>query len=222
MIDKALQIVAPHHCYGCGSKQALLCDNCKYDITSNQFYGCIGCGRPAPDGICTRCQSGFSRAWCIGERSGELEALINGYKFERKKASSVVCVDLLQLVLPELPRDICIVPVPTIRRHIRQRGYDHTALVAKGLAKRRSLTYRQALRRITSSVQLGATRAQRIEQAKQAFECTTSLAEQTVLLVDDVTTTGATLEYAATELRKAGAKDVWAAVIARQPLEKHV
>ncbi|HCR56111.1 TPA: hypothetical protein DIV49_03995, partial [Candidatus Saccharibacteria bacterium] len=89
--------------------------------------------------------------------------------------------------------------------------------MAKGLAKRRSLTYRQALRRITSSVQLGATRAQRIEQAKQAFECTTSLAEQTVLLVDDVTTTGATLEYAATELRKAGAKDVWAAVIARQP-----
>ncbi len=158
----------------------------------------------------------------MGERSGELEALINGYKFERKKASYLVCASMLHSVLPELPLHTVVVPVPTIAKHIRQRGYDHTALVAKQLAQLRQLHYVPALIRVHNTVQFGATRKVRLAQAKQAFRVKQGVANVPHLLVDDVSTTGATVQYAAKQLLDAGASDVWVAVVARQPLDKRI
>ncbi len=221
MINKVLQLIAPHHCYGCQKTGSPLCINCKYDIEEDGFDGCIVCNRPSATGICTGCYSTYDKAWCVGDRSGTLERLIDAYKFERVKDASDPLAQLLESRLPVLPENVVIVPVPAIAKHIRQRGYDHTALIAKRLARKRSLPFRPALKRVDVSVQRGKNKKDRMRQAEQSFRCADTLDPGLIyLLVDDVVTTNATVRFGADALRKAGATSVWVAVLARQPLDK--
>lgn len=221
MLDYLLSILAPHHCYSCQKAGGVLCQSCKYNIASEAAEGCVVCGKAAASGVCRGCRTTYSKAWCAGSRSGELEQLINDYKFERVKAAHVALADLLDAVLPLLPSNVVVVPVPTIPTHIRQRGYDHAALVARRLAKLRKLPYQPVVRRQANTKQRGASRKDRFQQAKVSFGCKGSLpANKVYLLIDDVITTGATMQYAAKALHDAGASDVWVAAIARQPLDK--
>lgn len=221
MIDRLFSHVAPHLCCGCGKTGTLLCDNCKYDINNDYFEGCIVCGgATGARGKCLHCKLPYSRAWCVGERSGELRKLIDDFKFENARAAHVPLAELLMERIGQLPPEVIIVPVPTISSHIRQRGYDHTLLIARLMAKQCRLHLDTSLYRATSTRQRDASRKQRIEQAKAAFAVRKQLrGDQPYLLIDDVITTGSTLKYAAEALRAAGAKDVWVAAIARQPLD---
>ena len=222
MIDRLLSFIAPHPCSGCGKLGSPLCSNCKYDIISESFVAILASGRPAArNGLCITCRVPYSRAWSVGERADTLLKLIDDYKFERMKAAHRPLADLLAARLPELPSNTIIVPIPTVNSHIRQRGYDHTLLIAKQLAKMKKLQMMQPLERITSAKQRGATRQQRIKQAQQAFGLRHDVQpERSYLLIDDVVTTGATLKYAAKLLKDAGAMDVWVAVVARHPSTK--
>lgn len=221
MIDSLLKIIAPHYCSGCDKTGTLFCQNCKFDITQEAFDGCIVCGTACPAGVCQKCQTSFSVAWCVGERREALEKLINCFKFERAAAAHKALAELLDARLPQLPPNTVIVPVPTVASHIRQRGYDHTLLISRRLGKIRGLKVQTALFRASSTRQRGANKKQRLEQARQAYGFNAKLkSEAPYLLIDDICTTGATLRYAAETLKKAGAKDVWVAVVARQPLDK--
>src|SRR5438445_12581192 len=82
MIDDILSIVAPLLCYGCGIEGTLLCDNCKYNISTEKFIQCIACGGASLAGVCRQCRVPYSRGWCVGERSGVLQRLIGNYKFQ--------------------------------------------------------------------------------------------------------------------------------------------
>lgn len=161
----------------------------------------------------------YSRAWCVGERKDALEKLLKSYKFERAKFAYTTAVELLEAMIPVLPNNTVVVSVPTIRTHIRRRGYDHTALIAKAFAAKRQLVYNPLLKRKNNSVQLGATKAVRRKQASVAYRAVANN-ESSILLIDDVFTTGATAYFAAKALRDAGTESVLLAVLARQPLEK--
>lgn len=113
-----------------------------------------------------------------------------------------------------------MVPVPTIPRHIRQRGYDHTLLIARAFAKNRKLKLSKSIRRLTNDTQLSKSARERNLQARSAFEVSGEIdKDKTYLLIDDIVTTGSTVKYAAKALREAGAGDVWVAVIARQTID---
>jgi len=91
-------------------------------------------------------------------------------------------------------------------------------LLAQAFAQRRGLPCQPVLTRAQHSVQLGSSRAQRQRQARQAFTCSRTLpSEVTYCLIDDISTTGATIRYAARCLRTAGARQVIAVVVAHQP-----
>lgn len=221
MINALLQLIAPHYCYGCGKLGVVLCQKCKYDITDEPFSGCIVCAGPAVSGICNTHQTSYERAWCVGERSGTLERLIDAYKFERVKDAASPLASLLCDTLPVLPDTAIIVPLPTIQTHIRQRGYDHTLRIAELLAKDRKLECRKLLQRNDSYVQRGRNKKDRLEQARKAYRCVNQLDPSAIyILVDDVVTTNASVRFAADELKRAGATNVWAAVLARQALDK--
>lgn len=221
MINKLLQIVAPHYCYGCGKVGVLLCQNCKYDIIEEPFSGCIVCTRPSSAGVCTDCASSYERAWCVAERTDVVERLINAYKFERVRDASLVFAYLLNDTVPDLPANVVVTNVPTVPSHIRRRGYDHAGKVARDFAGLRKLEYKTILTRSGSAEQRGQNKRTRFEQAKLAFICEQKLSPDYIyLLIDDITTTNASVRYAAQALRDAGAESVWVAVIARQPLDK--
>lgn len=221
MIDYLLSYIAPHLCCGCGKLGVQLCDSCKYNIISEHFATCLMCGRLAGNnGTCFACRVPYERSWCVGERSGELYTLLNQYKFYNARAAYRPLAQLLHETVDHLPESVIVVPVPTIASHIRQRGYDHMWLVARHFARLRNLTLSPCLQRAATTRQLGASRSIRERQAQVAFKVTQKLSGTApYLLVDDVVTTGATLKYATRQLHRAGAKKVWVAVIARQPID---
>lgn len=188
---------------------------------SEPFNYCLACGRlaNAHRGVCRDCKVPYQRAWCAGERVESLHVLIEQYKFYRAKSAYEPLAELLDATLPELPTNTVIIPIPTLRSHARQRGYDHMALIARELSVRRNLQTRPLLQRVTTTKQLGAGRALRIKQASIAFRCDTPLdASRPYLIIDDVVTTGATLKYAAKALKSAGAQTILVASVSRQSL----
>jgi len=222
MLKYLADTFAPHYCCSCGEIGAVLCEHCKYNITCESFERCVVCLGPAKpsSNLCSSCRTPYARAWCVGERSDALKAAINLYKYHSTRAAAEIFADLLDETVPILSPQTRVVAVPTITSHIRMRGYDHVERIAQLFAARRGLVVERTLSRTSNLHQQGASRRQRLEQAKCAFhfEPTDPVPH---LLVDDVYTTGATLHYAAQALRDAGASEVYIAVLSRQPLEKN-
>lgn len=220
ILDSLLSVIAPHLCSGCGQIGRAFCDNCKYDITTEAFMGCVLCGEVAFSGICDRHIVAFNQAWVVGTRSGPLQRLIGGFKFRNMQASVHDLADLLNRTLPTLPSSVIFVPIPTTPAHIRERGYDHMLIVTKKLGSLRHLPVLQVLRRNNTLIQHRASRQDRIRQATTAFRIDGSIdPDSTYILVDDVVTTGSTITQAAHLLKNAGAQNIWVAVTSRQPLD---
>lgn len=221
MIDHLLSYVAPHLCSSCGEIGGILCDSCKYDIVQDESLYCVACGRGVSmNGVCRQCRVPYVKAWCVGMHADSLRRLIKQYKFDYAKAAAPVLAELLLARVSQLPSNTVIVPLPTVAAHIRQRGYDHVSLIAKQFAKRRRLKLRSVIERVGSDRQRGANRSERTAQAKKAFRVSGTLDPSVpYLLIDDVVTTGASLKYATLALQAAGAREIWVAVIARQPLD---
>lgn len=220
MLDSLFSTLAPHLCYNCGEIGTVLCDYCKYNIVSDPFVGCVICESPTSgQGVCGEHDTYYSAAWCVGERSDVLKRIIDDFKFQRLYAAHGVLAQLLAEVTPVLAANCIIVPVPTNASHVRQRGFDHTFLLARQLARIKNIPMEQCLKRNTSFVQTGHSRANRLAQAESMFGHRGRCHDKTVLLIDDIITTGATVNAAARMLRGAGAQDVWVAALARQPLD---
>ena len=192
MIDTVLSQVALHLCCGCAKIGALICDNCKYDIILDVYSHCIVCSKLAGrTRICMQCSVLCARAWCVGERSGELQRLIDDFKFHNVSSAHIPLAEMLIERLDELPSNTIVVPVPTVAAHVRQRGYDHALLLATAVARAHNLKMERAIIRATSTKQRDASRQVRVVQAKVAFRVDRSI-DPTVpyLIVDDIVTTG--------------------------------
>ncbi len=222
MISRILEFVAPHHCYGCGQIGIVLCDNCKYDIINEPILTCIGCDRRiSTTALCGRCDTPYDRAWVCGSYHSYLGDMIKAMKFDSVREGAFMAAKLMSEQLPSLPSNTVIVPIPTIPPHIRVRGFDHTALMARALSRRIGIPRVPLIRRSYNSIQLGRSRTDRIEQAKRAFYVDTILDPGiNYLILDDVVTTGATMRAAAQSLKDAGAGSVWAITLTREPLDE--
>lgn len=220
MIQGVLGLVAPHLCFGCAKVGSPLCANCKYNIIAEPYSGCVLCERLTDTGICILHTISYKTIWVVAERKGVLQEVIDAYKFQNLKAAAQSLAELLNETLPLLPKNTLIVPVPTIASHIRERGYDHTLLIAKHFAALRELTLSSVLEAISRTTQHTVGKKERAKQASTAYRATQKLSSTTpYLLIDDIVTTGATIAAASDQLIRAGASTVWVAALARQPLD---
>ena len=195
-------LICPHFCMRCGQIGSLLCFCCKKYMKNQQ------------NRLILR-----SDLLCVGERKGALKELIWAYKYRPIRAAGKVLAELLAEELPEM--NVVIVPLPTISKHVRERGFDHTLLLAKKLAKMRGWPIKRLLVRENQSVQVGASANQRREQVKNAYRVKGAVdSSKEYLLLDDVWTTGASMLAAKRVLEKAGAKKVKMAVIAISELKQ--
>jgi ComF family protein len=221
MIDNLFSIIAPHSCCGCGELGSGLCQHCLNDIKEEPYSQCLGCMRPvAQANVCATCKGRFhvEDGWCASERRDSLKRLIDHYKFDGASAHRNGLVELLDAALPLLPADITVTAIPTASPHVRVRGYDHMAKLAKGFARQRQLHYQPLLMRKTAATQhFMKSRQERLTAAKKAFGVKPVTMPRKVLLLDDIVTTGATLEAAAELLKKAGVSELYLGVVARQP-----
>lgn len=219
ILERLVGVIAPFSCLKCGQEGAVVCKRCLGSFCVPLPERCYRCLRPSPDfTVCAMCQtkSPLGHVWIASKLDGLPEKLVHTFKFERAQAVAPTIAQLMQCALPAIRPDMLVVPVPTATSRVRQRGYDHTALLARTLAhgyKHQSIS---ALKRLGHSRQVGATRVQRMAQLTGAFRTVKPVTGKHLLLVDDVVTTGATLEEAARVLRSAGAERTDALVFAQK------
>lgn len=223
MIDRLLSIIAPHICCSCGHENAILCENCFFDITDEPFSQCVDCMQPTVDGnLCRRCETHgpIKNLWVVGNRTGAVKKLIDLYKFEHNREAATRIASLLDARLPQLPAGTVVCFIPDIPAHRRKRGLDHMSVIATEFAKLRLLKTLPLLQRQTFHSQRGLSKAQRLQQQDGAFLVNQSPDIENCLVLDDVYTTGATVRAAAKALRDAGIENIYVGLVARQPLDE--
>jgi ComF family protein len=222
IVEGLLNIIALPDCGLCGAAAAALCEGCQNSICDDQVSVCYRCNAHSPSGqTCKTCRrtSRLQAVWNVGFYEAELKLLISNFKFDSQRHYAG---PLAQMLIERVPYSVlqekpAIVPLPTASHRVRQRGFDQACLLAQEFARQSKLEYQPWLRRIAGDRQLGASRQQRQVQALKQFGVYPSrvVKGSTVILVDDVMTTGATLEAAARVLKSSGVKRVYAVVLAR-------
>jgi ComF family protein len=219
VIEYGISLLAPHLCIVCKREGPPVCLDCaKQEFTALSPF-CYRCQSATSDVLpCAACAvtAPLDRIWISTGYHGPAKETVAALKFNRMKAAAPVMASWLDLRLPSLEESVIVSPVPTANSRVRMRGYDQASLIARQFARRRGLAYRETLHRISNTRQVGAGRRDRFNQLEGAFRVRrpATLTGSTILLVDDVLTTGATLETAAKILKSHGVKTVNAAVFA--------
>lgn len=209
-----LDLLCPYRCRGCNKLGKVFCDCCKKNLVLKRKNFCPICHKEN-NRKCDDCDLVFDRIWTVGFRDEIIGSLIKEYKYQSVRKIGDVLTDIMDTILPDLNDNVVIVPLPTIARHIRERGLDHTALVAKKIAKKRRLKMQKIIKRSKNTVQVGADMKKRQDQARKAYMVEDKISpEMTYLLIDDVWTTGSSMISAAEILRQNGATKIYGAVFA--------
>ncbi len=219
----SLDLLFPATCGGCGGGKTRWCESCQAKVNIIQPPVCEVCGIKIPTNrICLRCQTkppvykGL-RSWAIYD--GPLRSVIHRLKYKHDISLGIVLAGYLIDLLSSLGWELDMVaPVPLGVARIKERGYNQAALLARPIAMSTGINYKpRALTRIRETrTQVGLTVTQRYENVKHAFRGELSVVEgKTVLIVDDVMTSGATLESCSAALMEAGSIGVFALTLAR-------
>ena len=221
----ALNLIFPKWCIGCGKEGTLICSSCQSSLPRVMPPLCPRCGRPQPSGIlCPSCVSW--RAEIDGIRSpfrfdGVMRQAIYQLKYRNLRALAEPLARLLNdyLVTSPVPGDV-LVPVPLHRKRLRERGYNQSSLLAKELGKLISLPVVDncLVRQRQAPPQARTTSVEeRQSNVAGAFTCRDQrLQDRQVLLIDDVATSGATIDACAVALKTTGVTSVWGLALARE------
>ena len=221
----ALNLFFPQKCVGCGEEGQLLCNTCQQSLSRVMPPICPRCGKPQMSGvICPACVSWQTNI--DGIRSpfkfdGVAREAIHQLKYKNLRAMAAPLAGLLAdyFIQNLIPGQI-LVPVPLHPKRLKERGYNQSDLLAHELGKLIHLpVIDNCLVRTTFVLPQAKTQSveQRRHNVKGAFSCLKSgLEEKEILLIDDVSTSGATLDSCASAAKSGGAKTVWGLVMARE------
>jgi ComF family protein len=232
MADAVVSVVLAPACAACGEglerpTRGPVCDLCWLSIRPLTPPLCDRCGDPLPTwreasrplALCPRCRRArraVDRGRAIGAYDGVLRAIIHALKYEGRRSLARPLGALMRRRGGELLEGAaCAIPVPLHRSRRRRRGFNQAA----DLARQVGLPVVAALRRVRATEsQIGLPAARRHRNVRDAFAATrhgAALAGSIVVLIDDVSTTGATLEACARVLKENGVREVRALTAAR-------
>lgn len=230
---EALRIVLPSGCVVCGrelpclDRVASCCQPCWAALPKITVPKCRSCAQPAASAgpgefLCLNCERDpLPLLWCDawGEYRGGLEKVLHALKFERH---DFLCDALASLTAETLqahgaPAFDALVPVPMSRRRERRRGYNQAELLARALSFRIGVPCDMTLltRRSEGATQSMLPRRERAANVRTAFRASPAAKGTSILVIDDICTTGETLRACANALRAGGAAQVCALVAAK-------
>lgn len=220
--ERALDVIFPPRCAGCGARGVLLCATCAAAIVYIEPPACPRCGRRvARPGICPYCRAypnALDGMTAAAEFVTPVRQCIHALKYEGQRRYAMVLADIVRPAFATVPTPDAIVPVPLFSGRERGRGFNQSDLIARHLAGGALPVMPGWLTRTRDTPpQVGQDREARQANVAAAFACpdTAAVRGQRVLLLDDVATTGATLDACARALRGAGVASVHALVVAK-------
>lgn len=231
--QKVIEQIFPKDCLGCEALGSHLCDGCFLLLQLNNQSSCFDCEKDTMLGsFCSGCAPlhALDRILIAAEYDQPLiHSLIWNLKFAGVKD---IAVDLARLTSAYLGQnyilkilnvdsDAMLTPIPLHQSRMEQRGFNQSELIAVELSRLSGLSLNDCLIRTRSTeTQLGRGRIQRLKALEGAFRVKTGVVlPKTIILIDDVITTGGTLENAASALKIAGVQRVFGLAVAKRNLK---
>lgn len=228
-----LDILFPKRCVGCKKLDTYFCQDCVSNILQTDLV-CPRCEKLAVGGqthpICKK-RFGLDGLWSLGIYQGPLRGAIKQLKYKKVQGLTETLVNITleywvkyqPFVLDQIKKDRgvgwAVIPVPLHWWRANSRGFNQSSLIGQTLSKKLGLAYCDGLKRIRyTKPQVKLKGFDRHQNIRGAFEISTNSELRTtnsVLLIDDVWTTGSTLRECAYVLKRNGAKKVWAITLAR-------
>ena len=217
-----LDIIYPPRCPGCGRIGFTFCEACQARIEPIPAPVCGRCGRPVDQpGLCPICRttpSSLERITSSAVFASPLREAIHSLKYNNARALAAPLGARMAAYWQQegFSADV-IVPVPLHKSRLAERGYNQSLLLARAVSRATGihLDEQMVVRHKATQQQALLNAAERRENVKGAFECRGDAAGLRIALIDDVCTTGNTLEACAAVLKAAGAASVWAFTLAR-------
>ena len=205
LLDKIKDVLYPRGC---------VCYLCSHESVTDSFGLCGECRRQivAFSGMCSfEHIDGFSASFLY---AGAIADAVKRYKFNYERYYADFFAQFIDI--PESWRIDIVVPVPLHKKRLRERGFNQSELLASRVCARFGLKLNKTvLRRVKNTPhqsQLDST--ERVSNMRGAFEASRNLNGKSVLIIDDVCTTGSTLEECALALKLGGASHVYALTVA--------
>lgn len=226
---EALRIVLPSWCAICEKelpwrdRTASCCGACWRSLPRLSAWRCRSCALPLPaEGICISCSADpLPVDWCDawGEYRAGLERLLHAFKFERHDFLDDAFASLMHETMSargDLAFD-AVIAVPMHWMKERRRGYNQAQLLAVALAKRLDMACdaRLLAKHRENETQSLLARAARRENVRRSFRASPRASGKSILIVDDISTTGETFRACASALLRAGATRVSAISVAK-------
>lgn len=201
-----LDILFPKHCLGCGREGNYYCFDCQQK-SFREWNGQLD----------IKGEQYFDAVVCVGDYEDEiLGGLIKAckYRFVQEIAPELGIV-LAQKIKVRQLKDFAVVPVPLSKRRERWRGFNQAVEIGQTVSRELGLECHQCLKRVKhKKAQAKLSEEERQRNMNDCFEII-GIIPQRIILIDDVITTGSTLNECARMLRLAGAKEIIAAVLAK-------
>ncbi len=225
-----LNIFFPKFCFSCGREGSYLCEDCKsiLEISQHQYCLCQKPKRLQKGGKCPKCQPKILSGlyFAIGYQNPLIKELIQKFKYnpftkELTKSLASLIITHFQLLdnKPNFSNSI-LIPVPLNEKRLRWRGFNQATEISKELSKiLETPLVSNCLIKIKETLpQIELAAEARKENVKETFRCQNKnkIFGKKILLVDDIYTTGSTMEEAARVLKESGAKEIWGVVVARE------
>lgn len=217
-----LDLMFPPVCGGCGKEGSGWCGDCQNKVQVLNGNLCEVCGLPQ-DGssVCNSCIADRPhyralRAWAVFDNP--VRKALHSLKYHRNISMGLSLAEHMSGFVKDLNWTIdMVIPIPLGRQRMKERGYNQVAMIAKPLALSLEIQYTpdQLWRSKETRTQVGLSSVERKENVRSAFAAGKGVAGKSVLVMDDVSTTGSTLSSSAEALFASGAKDVFALTVAR-------
>lgn len=230
-----IDLLFPARCLVCQRAGGLLCDRCAQAVEPISGPLCARCGRrqQQPTHLCRSCQllgdSPLQAVRAAALHTHPLRELIHAFKYEQHPELAPWLARYLLVAFQNslasvinAPIDL-VTPVPIHPDRLAERGYNQAELLARPFCQHTRLRLENGLlQRVRATAhQVGLSAAERQENVADAFRASHATQQKTVLLIDDVYTTGATLQACAQALVDAGARNVYALALASPAHVQH-
>lgn len=236
LVRRAVRFFLPIHCSNCSSLLAddpipHFCSDCWRAISLMSDARCARCDRPFPSSIATTyspnhvCHScaerppSYTKAWTLYPYLSPLQHAIRLFKYQGKVSLAAPLAALMIARLPPLNSVDVIIPVPLHIQKLREREFNQSLLLADHIGRHLDIpvAYTNLVRTAPTPAQTTLSRKSRLKNLRRAFAVRRpdAIVNKRILLIDDVFTTGTTVNECAKALRRAGSADVFAMTLSR-------